>query len=215
MRRIATIIGLIIGIAGLGIDFAEIVPAMLVAGAAGPARSFPDVFIYFWTFFTHLTNLGLLLVYVATLSGWRWLGWFARPRTMAAMGAYILLVMIYYYVMLSGLYEMQGGLLVATWLLHYVAPVYYLVWWGLFAPHPRLRFTEIPWMLGIGIVYVAWVLVRGLFANEYPYDILDPNKLGYAGVAMGVASLLVMIVVFCIVMVGADKLIGSVKSPSR
>src|SRR5687768_2167573 len=111
------------------------------------ARSLPDTFIYFWTFFTHLTNLWLVLTYVAVMSGWRWLGWFRRPVITASAAAFIILVMLYYHFMLAPTLDMQGALMVATWLLHYVAPVLYLAWWALFAPHGVLRFKHIGLML--------------------------------------------------------------------
>jgi len=80
MRIAATILGLVIGLAGLGIDFWQIVPGVLVVSETNPvARSFPDAFIWFWTYFTHLTNLGLVLVYAAVLTGWRWLSGLASP----------------------------------------------------------------------------------------------------------------------------------------
>lgn len=211
MRIAATILGILIGLVGLGIDFFEILPATMTVSATNPvARSLPDALINFWTYFTHLTNLGLVLVYVAALTRWRWLSWLATPRWMALTGGYILLVMIYYHVMLSGLYTFEGPMLWATIILHYVAPIYYLLWWALFAPHGRLRFAEIGWMLVPGLVYVAYALVRGALVGEYPYDILDAGKFGYGTVAIGVGALIVAVIVFCIAMVGADKLLGRV-----
>jgi len=48
------------------------------------------------------------------------------------MGGYILLVMLYYHFMLHPYYTFEGNLLIATYLLHYVAPIIYLAWWLLF-----------------------------------------------------------------------------------
>jgi ABC-type arginine transport system permease subunit len=97
-RILATSLGILIGLIGLTIDFIEIVPPALVASATNPvARSLPDALVWFWTYFTHLSNLGLVLVYVAVLTGWRRLDWFANVRTQAAIGGYILLVMLYYH----------------------------------------------------------------------------------------------------------------------
>jgi hypothetical protein len=207
--RIAAIVGILIGLIGLGIDFWQIIPGMLVVSDTNPvARSWFDSQVSFWTYFAHLTNLGLVLVYVANASGWRWLGWFAKPRTMGLMGGYILLVMLYYHFMLAPLYTFEGPLLWATVTLHYIAPIYYLAWWAIFAPHPRLRYAEIGWMLVAGLLYVAWVLLRGLVVHEYPYDILDAGKFGYGQVVIGVGFLLVAVVIFCAAMISADKLIG-------
>jgi hypothetical protein len=181
---------------------------MVVSQTNPVARSFPDAFIYFWTFFTHLTNLWLLLTYAGALTGWRGLGRFARPVIMGSAAAFITLVMLYYHFVLAPTLDMQGALAVATWLLHYVAPIIYLVWWAWFAPHGALEFQHIPLMLLPGIGYVAWALARGAVVNEYPYDILDAGKLGYGGVAIGVLVLLVAVAVFSVLIVVADRWLG-------
>lgn len=214
LRILLALAGLAAGLAGLAIDGWEIFPSVMVASAANPvARSFPDAFIYFWTFFTHLTNLWLVLTYVAVLSGWKALAWFGRPVVMASAAAFITLVMLYYHFMLAPTLDMQGGLAVATWLLHYVAPIIYLAWWALFAPHGLLRFPHIGLMLLPGIGYVAWVLLRGAIVREYPYDILDAGKFGYGGVAIGVAVLLIAVTIFSIVLVIADRLLSRRSAP--
>jgi hypothetical protein len=209
LRTLLALAGLFVGALGLAIDAWEIFPSVMVQSATNEvARSFPDAFIYFWTYFTHLTNLWLLLTYAAVLSGWHWLGWFRRPVIMASAAAFITLVMLYYHFMLAPTLNMQGALAVATWLLHYVAPILYLVWWALFAPHGVLRFRHIGLMLLPGIGYVTWVLLRGAVVHEYPYDILDAGKFGYGSVAIGVAVLLVAVTIFSVIIVWGDRLLA-------
>ena len=114
-------------------------------------------------------------------------------------------VMLYYHFMLAPTLTLTGALEVATYLLHYVAPILYLAWWALFGPHGSLQFRQIPLMLLPGIGYVAWVLERGPFAHEYPYDILDAGKFGDVAVAIGVGVLLVAVSIFSLVIVAADR----------
>ncbi len=207
--------GIAVGVIGLALDWWVIFPSVTVVTEANPvARSLPGTFIYFWTFFTHLTNLWLVLTYVSAVSGWTWLGWFRRPVIMASAAAFITLVMLYYHFMLAPTLNMQGALAVATWLLHYVAPVLYLVWWALFTPHGVLRFKHIALMLLPGIGYVAWVLLRGAVGGEYPYDILDAGKFGYGAVAIGVAALLLAVSIFSVILVLADKLLARRGKPA-
>ncbi|MDB5539347.1 MAG: hypothetical protein JWQ89_1074 [Devosia sp.] len=209
MRIILAWAGLAVGAVGLALDFWVIFPSVMTVTAGNPvARSLPDTFIYFWTFFTHLTNLWLVLTYAAVVSDWNSLCWFRRPVIMASAAAFITLVMLYYHFMLAPTLHMQGALAVATYLLHYVAPLLYLAWWALFAPHGALRFKHIGPMLLPGIAYVAWVLLRGAVVGEYPYDILDAGKFGYGAVAIGVAVLLVAVTVFSVVIVLADRWLG-------
>src|SRR5690349_498885 len=112
-------IGILAGLLGLAIDAWEIFPSTMAAGDLNPvARSLPDALVYFWTFFTHLTNLWLLLVYAAELTGARWLTWFRRPLIQASAAAFITLVMLFYHFMLAPALHMEGALAIATYLLH-------------------------------------------------------------------------------------------------
>ncbi len=215
MPTILAFAGIAAGLVGLALDGWSIFPSVMTESATNAvARSFPDAFLYFWTFFTHLTNLWLLLTYAAVLTGWSWLAWFRRPVTMASAAAFITLVMLYYHFMLAPTLKMEGALLVATYLLHYIAPLIYLAWWTLFAPHGTLRWRSIPMMLLPGIGYVAWVLLRGAVANEYPYDILDAGKFGYGTVAIGVGVLLAAVTVFSTILIVADGFLARRREPA-
>jgi hypothetical protein len=208
-RRALALFGLFAGLLGLGINFVMTVPALTTVSATNPvARSLPGALVNFWTYFTHLTNLGLLLVYLASLGGWRSLAWFRRPRTAAAAVVYISLVMIYYHFMLAPYNRFDGLLLLATLLLHYLTPLCYLGWWAIVAPHGQLRLSDVPWILVPGLVYVAWVLARGALAGEYPYDILDAGRFGYAAVATGVSVLAVAVCLLAGLAVFIDKLLA-------
>jgi hypothetical protein len=199
LRTLATLLGLVIGLAGLGIDFWQIVPATSAKSGAVVAL------IGFWSYFTHLTNLMIVLIYLANLTGARWLGWARHKRTEALMAGYIALVMVFYHFLLAPYFTFEGWLLVATILLHYVAPTFYLVWWLLFARHGGLRFADIPLMLAPGLIYVAIILARGALTGIYPYDILDAAKNGYGGVAVGVGIIAAAVAAFSALAVLVDR----------
>jgi hypothetical protein len=198
-------IGILAGLGGLAINSWEILSSSMTVSADNPvARSLPDALVYFWTFFTHLTNLWLLLIYAAELSGARWLAWFRLPVIQASAAAFITLVMLFYHFILAPNLHLEGGLAVANYLLHYLAPILYLVWWAIAARHGSLRWGQLPQMLLPGVAYVAWVLLRGAVVGEYPYNILDAGRFGYLRVAMGVGVLLVVVSFFCAALVLAD-----------
>ena len=213
LARLFAILGLLIGLLGLTVDWVAILPIMIVTETNAVARSFPDFFVYYWSYFTHLTNLGLVLTYFAFLSSLPFLGWFRSPRTRAAMAAYIALVMAFFHFMLAPLYDFEGLLAIGNVLLHYVCPILYLGWWLAFAPHGTLRYRDIPMMVIPGLVYVIWVLIRGgLWANEYPYAILDPTQRGgYFAVTFGVVAILVGITIFSAVLIWLDGVFGRTK----
>jgi hypothetical protein len=198
-RRVFAVAAILVSLVGLVINFYLIV----LPSDRGPVGAV----IYFWSFFTHVTNTWLVLCYVSELTGWRWLSWLRHSVGRASMAASITLVMFFYHFMLAPNYHFTGGLLVSNILMHYVSPVLYLAWWAI-SSHGTLKFRDIPLMLAPGLTYVAYALIRGAIVSEYPYDILDVAKAGYGRVAIGVGVLLVLVTIFCVVLVAIDRLIG-------
>ncbi len=209
VSSLVVLIGLIFGVAGLAIDAASIFPAVMTVSAGNPqARSLLDAFIYFWSFFTHLTNLLLLLVYIAELTGWRALAWFRSAGAQAMAAGYILLVGLYFHFMLSPYLHLEGALGIATWILHYITPALYMLWWLILNRHGTLAFRAIPMLLVPGLVYVLLILVRGAITGEYPYEILDAGKLGYLQVGIGAGVLVLAVALFCALLVLVDRLLA-------
>jgi hypothetical protein len=209
------------GVVGLALDFYVMSGTMVVSPENPVARSLPNMVVYYWTFLTNLSNLGLLLVYLSALTNWRWLGWFRHPVTRGGMAGIIVLVMVYYHVMLAPQYRFTGPIVVSNDLLHYVTPILYLIWWAAFVPHGTLRLRDVPMMLAPGLGYVAYVLIRGPIAGEYPYTIIDPTfappghpAQGYVGVAIGVGILVVLVAIFDLLLVGIDGLIARGRKPA-
>ncbi len=218
MRQPYVLIAIAVGLIGLGLDF------IAIAGTLGPpqARSLPDMLVYYWTFLTNLSNLALIVIYLATLTNWRGLRWFRHPVTIAGMGGIMMLVMAFYHFMLAPtLPPLPLTIEISNVLLHYVTPVLFLVWWAVFAPHGGLRFRDVPAMLVPGLGYVGWVMLRGPLAGEYPYTILDPgfappggSPAGYAGVALSVGVLVAMVAFFDLLLVAIDGLIARRRKPA-
>jgi hypothetical protein len=214
-RRIFVLFALAVGLLGLGIDYWIIMTSAPVDVDGKPMDRGPiGQFIYFWSFFTHLTNLGLVLFYLAELTGWRWLAALRMPTWRASMAGMITLVMVFFHFMLAPNYHFTGGLLVANYLLHYVAPILFLIWWFALIPHGTLRYRDVPLMVVPGLIYVVLVLIRGAIVNDYPYAILNAAKAGYGGVAIGVGIILVSVGVFCLLLVFIDQLLGRRRAAS-
>jgi hypothetical protein len=208
-----------IGAVGLTLNAYEI------AGVMGPPqnRSFPDFFVYYWTFLTNLSNGVLLLIYAAELSGVKWLGWFREPVTKAGMAGIMMLVMFFYHFMLAPtLPDLSPLLDFSNVLLHYLTPLMFLAWWAFFTPHGTLRYRDLPMMLVPGLAYVAYVQVRGPLAGEYPYTILDPGfappggqPVGFLGVAIGVGVLVVLVSLFDLCLVFVDGVVARRRTRGR
>jgi hypothetical protein len=212
LRTIFAWLAIAIGVIGLAFNAYEI------AGVMGPPqnRPFLNFLVYYWSFLTNLSNTALVLIYAAELSGVRWLGWFRDPVTKGGMAGIMMLVMFFYHFMLAPtLPDLSPLLDTSNVLLHYVTPIMFLIWWGVFSPHGTLRFRDLPMMLLPGLAYVAYVQLRAPIAGEYPYTILDPGfappggtAVGWIGVAISVGVLVVLVAIFDAVLIGVDKLLG-------
>jgi hypothetical protein len=209
MRTIVPCLAILIGLVGLALNFYAIVGRLTVVSATNPvARSYLEAAVYYWTFLTHLSNLGLTLVYLSELTDWRWLGWFRSPVTRGGVAGLVALVGLFFHFILAPTYHFEGAMAIANVLLHYVAPVTYLVWWAVFTDHGRLRITHIPMMLLPPLLYLAWAMLRGAFAHEYPYGIIDVTRFGYGQVAINALSVFIGLAILCGLVVIADKLLA-------
>src|SRR5215213_8798497 len=136
LRLPFALIAIVIGLIGLALDF------YVIAGVMGPPQNRPllNFLVYYWSFLTNLSNTVLLLIYVADLSGARWMGWFRDPITKGGMAGIMMLVMFFYHFMLAPyLPDLPQAIDISNVLLHYVTPVLYLIWWGGFSGHGTLR----------------------------------------------------------------------------
>lgn len=207
-KTIATWAGLLIGAAALILQISITVPARLANG-----DSFVGALIFYFTFFTILTNLTLVLIYASELWPRQWLNWFRRPVTRGMMAAAITLVMLFYHFVLAATWDPQGLSLVADRLLHYLTPIFYLLWWMLFMRHGVLKWADIPAMLVPPAIYLVYVMIRGAIVGEYPYPILEANRLGYATVALNVFGVLIGLAVLGAIVVVLDRLLTRVAIP--
>ncbi|HHY49302.1 MAG TPA: Pr6Pr family membrane protein [Alphaproteobacteria bacterium] len=205
-RAIATL-GLMVGFGAIILQAVLSFPVRLEQG-----RGLLDATIWFFTYFTILTNLMLVLIYLSVLVGWRWLGWWRSPVTRAMMAAAIALVLGFYHVVLSKLWAPQGAFLLADTVLHYVTPALYILWWLLFQPKGSLRWGDIGWMLVPPAIWLAWTMLRGAVVNEYPYPILEAHRLGYGAVALNILVVLAILVVLFVTTVGIDRLAARSKA---
>lgn len=203
MKRAVAIAGLVLGLAALILQFSLSIPARL-----GQGHDLLDALLWFFTYFTILTNLMLVLIYLSELVPWRWLGWWRSPVTRGMMAAAIALVMGFYHFVLAGLWAPEGWFHVADVALHYATPILYLVWWVAFQPKGTLRYTNLGWMLLPPAIWLAWAMLRGAVVNEYPYPILEAHKLGYPAVMLNIAVVLAILLALFALVIFVDGMVG-------
>jgi len=200
LERAATTIGLALGAFAL---LLRIVLSFIDGASAG--TPFVWTIVAYFSFYTILTNLFLVLIYLSDLTKAPRLGWFREQTTRTMMAGVIVLVMMFYHVMLSGLWSPEGWHKVADVLLHYVTPVFYVLWWWIFSEHGGVRMRDIPIMLLPSLVYVIYTLLRGAMIGTYPYPIFEVGRLGYPQVLLNTVLVGIGLVVLLALFVLADR----------
>ncbi|MER9348449.1 Pr6Pr family membrane protein [Mesorhizobium sp. M0227] len=209
MGRFLQIVGLVIGLAGLILQFCISIPASMEAG-----RSLLGSVIFVFSFFTILTNIGAVLVYTSLLSPtfYAWLPAFGGARVRAGVAASIALVFIIYATVLAQLWQPQGLFLLCDVLLHYVTPVLFVLWWLISGADGRTRWSDISWWMLYPVAYLIYALVRAPLAGEVPYPFLDVAKNGAPSVAMSALAITGLFLVLCVVAVLADHGIARIRA---
>lgn len=208
MKTIATWIGLIIGLAALILQFSLSIPLRI-----GNGDNIFGALIFFFTFFTILSNIMLVLVYASDLWPRESMSWFRSPVTRGMTVAAITLVCLFYHFVLASTWNPEGWFKVADISLHYVTPIFFVVWWVLFVWHGKLKFADIPVMLLPPIIWLVVAMVRGAILNEYPYPVLEAHKLGYGQVTINILVILAGFSLLCALFVAIDKALARVDMP--
>lgn len=200
VNRALTWAGLLLGIVAVGLQFSISIPANMAKG-----MSLGEAVVTFFSYFTILTNITITLIYlsgVVTSSG---LAWFRKPATRAMMVGVMMLVMIFYHVLLRPIWQPEGLFLVCDYLLHYVAPLFFALWWTLTQHHGEVDYPALPGMLVPPVVYLVYVMLRGAVTNVYPYPTLDAFQLGYAQVGINVLLVAIGLSVLYLIVIGIDR----------
>lgn len=211
MGRFLQLAGLVIGLAGLVLQFCITIPASMEAG-----RSLLGSIVFLFSFFTILTNIGAVLVHASLLSssGYAWLPAFAGPRIRAGVAVSITLVFIVYATVLAQLWQPQGLFLLCDVLLHYVTPVLFVLWWLVAGADGSTRWRDISWWMLYPIAYLVYALARAPIAGEVPYPFLDVAKNGAASVAIAALAITGLFLVLCIIAVVVDRGVSRLRTSS-
>lgn len=201
MSRLLQFAGLVFGLAALVLQFSITIPASMEAG-----RSLIGSIVFYFSFFTILTNIAAVLVHAALISptGYAWFPAFAGPRLRAGVAVAMTLVFIVYTTVLARLWQPQGLFLLCDVLLHYLTPLIFLLWWLIAGADGGTRWRDISWWMIYPLAYLAYALIRAPIAGEVPYPFLDAAKNGAAGVAIAALAVTALFVGLGVLAVLAD-----------
>lgn len=212
MGRLLQVAGLVIGLAGLVLQFCITIPASMDAG-----RGFLGSIVFYFSFFTILTNIGAVLVHASLLSssGYAWLPAFAGPRMRAGVAVSIALVFIVYATVLARLWQPQGLFLLCDVLLHYVTPVLFVLWWLMAGADGSTRWRDMSWWVLYPLAYLAYALLRAPIAGEVPYPFLDAAKNGWTSVAIWSLAITAIFIVLCAIAVLVDHGVAGTRTSNE
>lgn len=157
----------------------------------------------FWIllrFFTVITNLLLAL-----LMTWVALGRNASAFVLGGATLAILLVGIVYITLLQGLVHLSGAGIVADTLLHKASPLAMTLWWLVFAPRARLRWSAPLWWCLYPLAYFAYATARGRADGIYPYPFMDAGRIGWTQTFLNAGGIAFAFLIAGLVLVWVDS----------
>lgn len=139
-----------------------------------------ELLIRFFSYFTIDSNLlvGVCAAAIFLIPRTAFGSFFKRPSVITAITVYITVVALVYNSVLRSLSVVSGWSAVLNELMHVIVPILFLVYWIYFVPKQSLKWQNIWAWLAFPLVYICFVLVRGSYANFYPYPFLNITKLG-------------------------------------
>ncbi|GAB4135571.1 MAG: Pr6Pr family membrane protein [Cyanobacteria bacterium J069] len=138
----------------------------------------------YFSYFTIENNILVALVFtaVALRSSSTAAKFFTKPRVQTAIAAYITIVGLVYHLLLRNIWNPQGWQLLADNVLHYVTPLFYILFWLAFVQKSTIHWKSLPSWLIYPVIYSVFTLVRGAITGWYPYPFINAAELGYARV---------------------------------
>ncbi len=165
-----------------------------------------ETIIRFFSFFTILTNLLVVLYFTSRISIFKntSLSKLSSNGTLTALTAFILVVGLVYQFILRGTWHPTGLQKIIDELLHSVIPLFVFLYWLKFANKNDLNFKNIKIWLWYPVIYILYIITRGYFSNFYPYPFVDVNTIGYPQVLINsvVISLLFLGIMGSLIFIG-------------
>jgi hypothetical protein len=170
-----------------------------------------EAVIFLLSFFTVLTNIAVVAVYAANLFPARlgFLNTMNRAVTRACAAACIAVVGLVYATVLAKIWVPEGLFWLCDMLLHYAAPVLYIVWWLGFGRNGSLKWSDAPKFLAAPLLYLGYAVIRGGVTGAYPYPFVNVAALGAAQVAINCVLVAALFLAFSLIAIALDRTLKS------
>jgi hypothetical protein len=197
--------GCIMGAATLLTQF---VVTMSLSMAAG--RSFFGSVIFFFSFFTILSNILATLCFAAGIftNAAKPFAILRSPAAQTAVALYMLVVAVIYIGILEALWAPEGLMRVLDRLLHYGMPALFLIHWVVSVPKGRMVYGDVVRWLVFPFFYAVYVFIRGALTGEYPYPIMNAVELGYPAALRNTSFIFILFVLLGLAFISIDRRLG-------
>lgn len=165
-----------------------------------------ETLVRYFTFYTILTNFLVAICFTAeVVHKHKRRSFFTKPSALAATAVYIGVVGLVYNVVLRFAWQPTGLQRVVDELLHLIIPIYFILYWLILVPKTRLKWSKLfSWLL-YPAIYLVVIMVRGGFANYYPYPFVNVATLGYKKVAINCVFVLLVFMLFSLLVIVVSR----------
>lgn len=150
-----------------------------------------NVFSYFTVQSNIIAAVVFTLAAIAILRQKSYGNWFRYLRGGAVL--YMLVTGVVYALLLQNNPEANPSLGIDwnNFVLHYLCPVFIVVWWLLWPSAKAISPKEALWLLVFPIAWIIFTLIRGaILGGWYPYPFLNPEKVGgWGGVSVYIVGI--------------------------
>ncbi|HEX6887748.1 MAG TPA: Pr6Pr family membrane protein [Candidatus Nanopelagicales bacterium] len=110
-----------------------------------------------------------------------------------------------YWALLAG-EPLAGADWLANMLLHTLTPLAAVASWAWASPAVRLRWSMLPMMLVIPVLWLLHALLRGAISGYYAYFFMDVATMGYGAALANIGLVILVALALATVFVGIDRL---------
>jgi hypothetical protein len=180
---------------------------ILVDGTPGNGMTPLQAIGRFFIFFTILSNLlvaaslTIVLVKPASEAGL----FFAKSSVISAVAVYIFIVGIIYNIILRKIWHPEGLQKLADELLHVAVPLFFILYWLLYAPKSQLEWIHAFRWLIFPAIYLVYAMTRGAIEGFYPYPFINAYELPFGRIFMNSVGLLLVFIITGLLFVAIGK----------
>lgn len=187
-------------------DFALIIAIVTWLGLALQTAASGNIANTF-SYFTVLTNLLIAISLTSVLampaSG---IGrFFANVSVQSSLASYIIIVSVIYNFAIRSTWAQPAYEFIYNNILHVLTPVLFVLYWLLFLPKKRLKWSDSIRWLGFPLCYLLYSLIRGKIVNWYPYFFIDLRELSYWEAGRNILVVLMAFLLVGWLLVFADR----------